>query len=321
MARRASFAISIAAILFWANSPGAQTLTLEDLESDALERSGIANIVPSLGVFGVTPGARGARVSVDAAPFGRIDVDLFKVPLAYEFEPVWRGVRPHVQLALGRFEFNESVEVAIIPAAPTGFGVSLRGETVIAGLGATIPLSKSTSLRPMVLGGYARLRSEATTDGPFSGLLLSVVDGILADATLASPVVGLSLDLRNAARLDGGIEVDSGLRTGLLYAPVTRATNRVIDQAIPFPAISAEVEARGPLWQADGGTRLQWLGFGGISYIPALPDDVASLPLAGEVGIGLTVFGAHLPNGLTLRASGILGANVVGWSLGASVEY
>jgi len=308
-------------MLLIADLSRAQTLTLADLESDALESSGIANLVPSLALFGVTQGPRRTRLSVDAPPLGTIDVDLLKVPLSYEFAPAWRGVRPYAQLTLGRIEIEESVRVAIIPAAPTGFGASLRGETVIAGLGVTIPLSDSTSLRPMVLGGYARIRSEATTDGPFSGLLLSVVDGILADATLASPVAGASLDLLSMARLDGGIEIDSSFRLGLLYAPVTRATDRTIDQPIPFPSVSAQVEAKGPLWAPDSGTMLRWLGFGGIGYIPALPGDIAGVPLATEFGVGLALHGRHLPHGLQLRASAIIGDRVAGWSLGASMAY
>lgn len=320
-ARRIVWALGFSVALGGPIFANAQTLSLQDLESDALERSGIANILPALGLFGLQPGLRQAHLAVEATPLGTIDIDLTKVPLAYEFAPVWRGIRPFAQITLGHFDLDHGVKVAVIPAFPTGLDVSMSGEALIGGIGATIPLSDSISLRPMLLAGYARIRSEAATTGPFSGLVLSVVDGILADARLESPVVGGSVELRHNLAFEGGVAVDSALGFGMLYAPVTEATSRTIEQAIPFPTVSASLEADGPLWQAAGGPALRWLGTAGINYFPALPDDIAGLPVAAELGIGLEILGPDLGGGLTLRASAILGDRVTGWSFGASLRF
>ncbi|GMG83952.1 hypothetical protein LNKW23_31660 [Paralimibaculum aggregatum] len=309
------------ALLAGTGPGGGQTIELPDLEDDALERSGIANILPALGLFGVTPGARLARLTVDADPLGPIDVDLLRLPLSHEFAPVWRGLRPVVQITFGSFDIDKRAQVAIIPAFPTGFDVSMSGEMVVAGLGVTVPLGSATTLRPMLLGGYARIRSEATTSGPFSGLLLAVVDGILADARLESPVAGASLELRHRAGLGGDVTLDGALGLGVLYAPVTVATARAIDQPIPFPAVSARIEADGPLWTPESGLALRWLGFAGVNYFPALPGDIAGFPAAAELGGGVTLRGRDMPAGLSLRASVILGDRVTGLSLGASLDF
>ena len=321
MPRRKLVFCSVFALLLLGAFSKAQVLTLEDLESDALGASGIANTVPALALFGMAEGARRARLSVDAGALGGIDADLFKLPLAYEFAPVWRGVKPYVQLTFGRFEIDKRAAVTIFPAAPTGIEVNMRGEAVVAGVGATIPLVLGTSLRPTVFGGYARIRSDAATSGPFSGLLLSVVDGILADARLESPIAGASLSLRHEADIGGNVAFDGSLGFGLLYAPVTVATDPAIDQAIPFPAISAQFEADGPLWKTEQALRLRWLGFAGVTFVPALPEDIAGIPLAAEIGLGLRLNGPDLQQGVTLRASIILGDRVTGWSLGVGLDF
>lgn len=195
----ALFAIMLAAP---ATAP-AQTVTLEDLEEERLLRSGIANVVPALALFGVTEGPRYARFELDAGILGQVEADLLKIPVSHSFPPRFRGIRPHAQITFGGVAIDKGVNVALIPAFPTRIDAKLRGFAAVAGAGATIPLGEATTIRPLLLGGYAQIRSDATTSGPFSGLLLSLAEGLVEDASVESVIAGASLEIRHRARRAG----------------------------------------------------------------------------------------------------------------------
>lgn len=299
-----------------------QTIPLRDLESDTLLRGGLADFVPALGLFALTPGIRAARFTLDTDNLGTFNADLVKVPLSYEFDPVWRGVRPYVQLTLGRFRADKTVGIAIVPVFPTEVNISMHGETVIGGAGATVPLGGGLSIRPMLLGGYARVRSDALTFGPFSGLVASLADGLVANAKLDALVIGGSLELRHEAALGNDIGFDGALRIGHLATISSSATDVTLAVPLHQPSVSARAEFDGPLGRLPEIGPLRWLGFAAVNYTPGDVHNYLGVPVAGEIGIGLNFAGTGSGDGgATLRASTFIGDSLVGFSFGLSFEF
>lgn len=301
-----------------------QVIDLDTLTNESLLKSGIGNIVPVGSLFALAPGLRTGSVRVDASLIGELELDLYKFPLSHEFEPVWRGLRPYAQFTVGGFRSDKAFLLPILPARPTRGEIELSGFAAIGGLGVSIPIAEHTTLRPLALAGYAEIASDGSATGPFSGLLLSLAEGVLVNAEADAWVFGGSLEMLHSQRFSGGFGVDGSLRVGFLTAKARNASFVDLDDRGYLPSVSAQVEIDGPTGFKLDGRSIQWLTSVASNYVPGPTGGFLGTPAALELGAGLAVplFSAgSVTESVTVRASMLLGDGVIGWTVGLSLEY
>lgn len=301
-----------------------QVIDLDTLTDESLLRSGIGNIAPAASLFALSPGLRVSALRVDASVIGELELDLFKLPLSHEFEPVWRGLRPYGQLTVGGFQSEKAFVLPILPLTPTFGEIELSGFAAIGGLGVSIPVAEHTTLRPLALAGYARVSSEGTLTGPFSALLLRLADGVVINAEADALVLGGSIEALHRQRFSGGYGVDGSLRIGLLTAKILESSFEDIEDRGYLPSVSARVEVDGPTGFAHDGRSIQWLASVAGNYVPGPTGGFLGTPAAFELGGGVAIpiaDGGAMTKGVTLRASMLLGDGVTGWSVGLSLAY
>ncbi|MEO1568862.1 MAG: hypothetical protein AAFR94_06530 [Pseudomonadota bacterium] len=301
-----------------------QVIDLDALTDESLLKSGIGNIVPIGSLFALSPGLRTGSVRVDASVLGDLELNLYKVPLSHEFEPVWRGLGPYVQFTVGGFNSDKAFVLPILPLTPTRGEIELSGFAAIGGLGVSIPITGHTALRPLAMAGYAQVTSEGSFAGPFSALLLRLADGVVLNAEADAWVFGGSIEMLHSQRFSGGYGVDGSLRVGFLTAKARNASFVDLDDRGYLPSLSAQFEVDGPTGYTLEGRSIQWQSSVASNYVPGPTGGFLGTPAALELGAGLAIplFNAKaVTEGATLRASMLLGDGAIGWTIGLSLEY
>lgn len=301
-----------------------QVIDLDALTDESLLRSGIGNFVPVGSLFALSPGLRTGSVRLDASVIGELELDLYKAPFSYEFEPSWRGLRPYAQFAVGGFHSEKTFVLPILPLTPTLGDIELNGFAAVGGLGVSMPITEHTTLRPLAMAGYARVTSAGALTGPFSALLLRLADGVLVNAKADALVFGASIEALHEQQLSEGYGLAGSLRIGFLTAKARSTSFVDLDERGYLPSVSAQIEIDGPTGYTIDGRPIQWIASTATNYVPGPTGGFLGTPAALEIGAGLAfpiVDAGPLTEGMTLRGSILLGEGVIGWTVGLSLEY
>ena len=296
---------------------------LEDALRTAARETALGNAFQSLSIFGAAPGVSAAEYFVDDGE-SEAEIDLLKFSPSHEFDPVWGGVKPYVEVTGGWLQWDEKFEVELVPSDPTGGDVEIEAFTVLAGAGVSVPVTETVTVRPIALFGYSRITDEADISGPFAGELSAAAEGILFDVEIESLLYGGALELAWADSFEGDINAEASARYDHLYDNVIDASDPVLDSSDDFIVLSANSELDGPIGLNMFGRELRWIGFAGATYLPGDQGDALGFDLFFQTGGGIEIVERAVIRGIegvSLRASAIFGDNVTGYTLGGNIEF
>lgn len=297
---------------------------LRDVLRSEAKRVDQGNAFQSLMIFGSMPGISTAHFSVDDDGSDDFTINPFKLPLSHDFDPVWGTVRPYAELTLGYLTAKEKQHLNLVPPESTTVKADFTSYSALAGAGVSIPVSEHTVLRPIFLLGYAHVSDDAKVRGPYSDELSEAASDFLFDVDIDSYQVGAALQVEYQRPLANDINLAANARYNYLYSDVYNASDSVLETNDDFGVFTARAEFDGPTGQTVFGRDLRWIGFLAGTYLPGSQSDALGFDSFVEIGGGLEFVDPNVIQGIegvSLRASGIVGDNVSGWSVGVELEF
>lgn len=314
-------------LLLVTSSMSVQADPLVDLIRDALraaeKQADQGNAFQSLMMFGSMPGISAANFTVDDDPED-FKLNTIKLPLTHEFEPIRNGIRPYTELNLGYVTADETEVLNLSTDGPTRIEADYTGYSVLGGAGLSFPITENLVLRPIFMLGYSHLSEDTKLTGPYSDLLAKAGKDLIFDIEMNSYQIGGALELAYQRVLDDDIRLTSSLRYNLLYSEVYDASDSVLETNSDFGVLTARAESNGPTGKTAFGRDLRWIGFIGGSYLTGSQSDALGFDSFVEIGGGIELVDREVIEGIegiSLRASGIIGNNVTGWTFGAKLEF
>ena len=279
----------------------------------------------SLSVFGATPGVSTAIFNVDHShPGTDLTLRTLQLPFGHEFAPVFAGTRPYAELTLGYSSANESDDLHLAPAQQTTIDADFETYSVLSGVGATIAVVPYLSVQPILLAGYSRIDGDARFKGPFADELKTASTGLIKDMSIDTLLLGGALQAKVAWPLDAGIELTGQARVNYFYARNFNASDSVLETSDRFAVVTARSEVGGPAPLTIAGRQTRWIAFAGATYLPGDLKDALDFGHFFEVGGGASIVDREMldrVSGLSGRASMIVGEDVMGWSVGLSLDF
>jgi hypothetical protein len=179
-------------------------------------------------------------------------------------------------------------------------------------------------LRPIFLVGYAHVSDDTKVRGPFSDELSEAAADFLFDIEIDSYQVGAALEVEYQRPLSSDINLLTNARYNYLYSEVYDASDSVLETDSDFGVFTARAELDGPTGTTAFGRELRWIGFLAGTYLPGSQSDTLGFDSFVEIGGGIEVVDRGVIEGIegvSVRASGIVGNNVTGWSVGLELEF
>lgn len=228
-----------------------------------------------------------------------------------------RCMTPYTELSLS---YENSKQRLDIPEVVIDDDITTL--SALAGLGLSIPLSKNLTFRPILLGGYSHIISDADFDGDFAAEFRAGLDGISADANINALLLGAAAELQHQQLFDNEIELKGHLRYNYLVSDVFDASDESLERANDFVAITGRVEASVPTGLQLLSRDLHVQGFGGSCLLlTKATEKITSDDFLHEIGGGLELRNIPLVGGIKLSASAFFGVDVVGYRAGAGVTF
>ncbi|MDZ5648615.1 hypothetical protein [Nitrospirillum sp. BR 11828] len=328
--RWAAMAGAVAAMLL-GPAAGAQTVgtdpqAIRDAVRQQLKAEDIGHGFETLGVFGGTPDASAARYSSN-----EITLHGYKLPITHSFRDKddTDGVAPYLEVTLGYESAWQDTALATgsTPAdagADTGqVKQSFKSYSALGGFGLDIPVGPSTTIRPVALGGYTRIRGSGEFSGADADLLRESTGGILTSMRIDSFLAGGGVEVLH----DRALPDDLRLHLMGRFSEFADIPNRVSDPSLEttgsfgFATVNAQLDGPlGHLFAED----LRWIAFGRGNVLIGAQQAFLGFDKFLEVGGGLEVVTPHLGygvEGVTLRGSAIVGNGVRGWTVGLGLAF
>lgn len=322
---RRSFALWSGVVLgFVAVVPPASAGLLGELREEARQRApskAFGQSLQSLTGFAALPGVSAANYTVGGEDkVDDAEIVKFALPLSREFPEIEVfEANLHTELTLGYLTFDQSGELApgqILEA-------DLESLSVLGGVGLAFSLNERTTLRPILLFGYARIEDDGGASGPGAAEIEADLGGIVSNFTLNSALVGGALEIAYARSLGGDVAFSGDLRYNHLYANTFAASQAAFEVGSDFGVFTASAQVDGPTGQGMLGHRLRWIGFATNSSFTESAG--TGVEYFFELGGGIEIVDRALAGGiqgLSLRASAIIGQqNVTGWSVYGQLEF
>lgn len=308
----------------------------------------IAEFFQALSILGVAPGVSGAAYTVDDddPEFSDLDIKSVKLPIAREFkrnafcvvnsggqdrsnyrlESLERSrssddfcMTPYAELSLSYLKADQSSTLSDIA---TDFAFDITTLSALAGVGLVIPLSESTTFRPILLGGYSRIDSDAEFSGDFAAEFDEGLEGILDNADLNAVLVGGAAELRHRHLFTNKVKLEARLRYNHLVSNVVEASDESLEQTNDFAVVTGYLEGSVPTGLTFFSRDLRALGFGGTNLIlTKLGEEIDGEDFIHEIGGGLELSAAPVLKAIRLRASALFGEDVTGWRAGLAVKF
>jgi hypothetical protein len=301
---------------------------LADELGQALRReardSGQGSAFQALSIFDATPGVSTAVFNVDhSQPGTDLTLRTLQLPLRHEFAPVVAGIRPYGELTLGYGNANETRDLDVAPPRQTKIDAKFDTYSVLTGIGATIPVVPRFSVRPIVLAGYSRLEGGASFKGPFATELKTASRGLIDELHIDTLLLGGALEAKVAWPLGDDMQLTADARYNQFYARNFNASEAVLETSDTFGVFTARTEVDGVAPLTIGGRATRWIAFVGATYLPGDLKEALDFDYFFEVGSGFGILDREIIEGiegLSLRASLIVGQDVIGWSAGLSLD-
>lgn len=360
--RRTAKLLLLSAVVIMQGLPPAASQTIEDLRdafSDSAQAGNFVAIFQAISIFGASPGVSGAAYTFQAEPDAeKTKINLFKVPTTHEFRPtnICLGgagrsvaslaevasfdetddgafgqratdpgahcIRPYAELSLSYLQAEETAPIPAFGDLEIDFDITTL--TALAGTGLSIPISKGTLFRPILLFGYSRVTDDSDVSGEFAGVINAAAGGILFDVEINSLILGAAAELRHEHTLTNGIGLEGRLRYNHVLSDVLSASDRSLEQTNDFGVLAANLDARAKTDQTLFSRDLYVLGSVGGTYFPGEQGERIGTDYYYEVGAGLEISEDRIiqgVNGFELFGRYIFGDGVTGYKLGFSVAF
>ena len=295
---------------------------------EGAKESKLASGLQSLSIFSVTPGISAAVFHPDTEDSANdSEIQTYKIPFYYDFEPFYAGVRPYTELTLSYVHVDEKDNFEVVPGQPSKLDADIDSYSALGGIGVTIPLYRDFSLRPILLAGYSRTDIDGTFRGPFSEELETASTNLIRNADTNAWLLGGALQLNLKKYFENRIEILTNVRYDYLYARTFAASDPVLESTDDFSILTSSAEISGPTPLTVFGRETRWIAFLGNTYLPGEKDNRESgigFDYFFEIGGGAAVIDPSIIKGIAglgLRGSLIVGEDVHGWSLGLSLEF
>lgn len=300
----------------------AQTVDeIRDLVRDLVRESDLGGQLQSLSGFAALPGISAARFDVAD------DTDIVRLilPLSHQFAgPRLFGAAPYVEATFGYSKVEQRVRIDDIEAAPTRIDRDLTSLSAMSGFGVGFTVFPRTTLRPIVLVGYAHLEDDADFSGPDAELIEQLADGIFLNFNAQELLYGGALEIVHGHDLGRGLNLETNARYNHLWGATLASSDDALEGNSDFGVFTAAATLDGPLPAALLGRDLRWLAFVTHSRFPGDSSDALGFDYFFELGGGLEIVDRGVVagiEGVSLRASYITGDGVTGFSLGAQLEF
>jgi len=316
----AAMAVSCAAGAAEAQDNGVSDI-LEDVLREAARTDDLGNGFQALSVFSATPGITAATFYIDDE--GDPDLNVIKLTPSHEFGEVSHGVRPYVQASFSYLDYTQDGEV-FLADQPTRIELDVKSFTGLAAAGLSIDVAEGTKVRPILLGGYSYVSDSSDISGPFAEELAAAGKDIFFDAHLNSFLVGGAAEIVHERKIGEDINFIGNVRYTHFYANVFSASDEVLETDGDFGVLGSRAEFDGPTGLSLFGRELRWIGFASNTYLPGEQNDALGFSFFFELGGGIELVDRSVVDGIegvSLRASAILGDHLVGWTAGASLEF
>lgn len=308
----------------------------------------LAEAFQSLSIIGVAPGVSGAAYTIDEddPEFSDIEIKSVKIPIKRNFD---RGafcvvkaegedhsdyklerrersrssgalcMKPYAELSLSYLNAEQSVDLSDIA---TDFAYDITTLSALAGVGLSFPLSERTTFRPILLGGYSHISSDAKFNGDFAAELSQGLEGILDNADLNAILFGGAVELQHQRLFNNKVELEGRLRYNHLVSDVFEASDESLEQTNDFVVVTGYLEASVPTGLTLYSRDLRALGFGGSNLLLSkLGEKIEGEDFIHEIGGGLELRNPPLVKAIRLRASALVGEDVTGWRAGLGIKF
>lgn len=306
---------------------GAQVRDLEDelrarFEATA-SRTDRANALQSLSNFGAAPGISAAVYNVDRGdPDESFDLDSYKLSPSYTFDAQIAGVRPYVEMTLGFLRASETRQLDTQPRTLTQ--VDYRTYSALGGFGVEVPLGYGIRARPIFLMGFSRVTDDPEAYGPIADEVLAAGKGLLFDVQVDTLLLGGAFELAYDRRFANDIATTATLRYNQLLGKALSASSPLLETNDNDGVFTANAKLDGPTPLRLLSRELRWIGYTSTTWLPGDQGDELGFNYFVELGGGIELVDRDIVSGIegiSLRASGIVGENVTGWSAGATFEF
>lgn len=300
--------------------------TLADLLRQEFEasaaRSQLGNAFQALALFSSTPGISAAayRVNDDG---DKLYLNSYKLSPSHTFDPIdsLYGISPYIEGTLGYLDTDQKLNFA---AFDTRAAVDIETFSFLGGAGVDIEIADGAIFRPIFLAGYAHISDSADVTGRFAPEFDYAGRGIVFDARIESFLLGGAAELEYVTAFGNDINFFGNLRYNHFSARVVSASNPVLETDSNFGVFTAAAEFDGPSGLTLFDREVRWIGFGTNTYLPGDPGDSLGFSYFFELGGGVELVDRNVVSGvegISIRSSAILGENVVGWTVGLSLEF
>jgi len=226
--------------------------------------------------------------------------------------------KPYLELTLSYLQADQRLAAGDV----TDFNLDVTTLSALAGIGLIFQIAEGTTLRPILLGGYAHIESDSIFDGDLAQDLNEGLDGILVDANLDSFLIGGAAELRHERSFENEIALEGRLRYNHLVNIGFEASDDSLEGTNDFVVIIGKLEASVPTSLKLFSRDVNGLGFGGSNLLlEQFGESIGSGDFIYEVGGGLELKDPAFVQGIGLRGSVLFGEDVTGWRAGLRIKF
>ncbi|MBR28990.1 MAG: hypothetical protein CML46_18940 [Rhodobacteraceae bacterium] len=293
-----------------------------DIYRDALSRSPLASDYQALALFAGEKGLSSAHYTIDGDT-----ISTTNFPMGYTFADMAAGARPFVEGVFGWSSLSQRDSAQFHPTrGPTDIRYDLSTYSAIGGAGVEFDGPPGLRVRPVALIGYSRVEDDSEFTGPGARFADAATRGILLNARVDSLLYGGALELLYDAPFTDEIDFSFAGRYTRLWADVVDASDPAWERssASAFDTVTGHAEFEGPTGATLMGRDLRWIGFVGGASLIGSQGAALGFTGYGEVGAGIRVVDREtFPyiEGGAIRGSVLVGDDMIGWSIGATLDF
>lgn len=311
----------------------------------------------AIGLFAAAPGISGVNYEFgedDNLGNSSAQIDVLKLPLRYEFsplgrcgainrpssenniqeisspssnaqrsaDPAQRCIRPYGEIAFSYVRATETQVIDFLDNYEIDFDVTMTN--ALAGGGLTIPLTKRTMFRPILLLGYSHVQDDAETRGISADLIDPAAEGIYTNFEVNSLVFGGAAELSHQRRLTANSELDTHIRYSHVLVDSFRASDRSLESSNDFGVVSAGGEVDRKTGLKIYSRDLHLIGSLEGTYFPALIGEELGTDFLVGGGVGIEIKEDQVIRGVEgaqLFGRYIVGEDVTGYQVGLTLTF
>ena len=266
----------------------------------------------------------GASYSIDDN--SSTDLKVYTLPM-HRTLPVFGAKAPqlHLEGSLGYATARQGTADLFgggLPSLQTAVDTTWRTYGGLLGAGLRVPLSESLSFTPIVDVGLSHLSNHADYSGPGATASAGLLDGIALNWDALALVYGTALRADWRHEFDEQRRLEVGLRYDARWTETVQANDAAQEFRSRAQVMTVHGDLFGPTGMQLASRPIDWQV--GAAYRRFTEGSVFGVNGYLQVGGSLLLrTGDSLPlgNGLSLSAAGIVGENLLGWTIGLGLAF